>query len=101
MTSPARRREAVSRVQEPMGIPERHACRALEQPRSSQRCATQTSVQEEPVVRGHRADGQVRSAGNGTTQVQEDMSVVGKCAAEKAEWAISKFDGKASFFKAS
>ena len=26
------------------------------------------------------------------TQLQDGMSVVGKCAAEKAEWAISKFD---------
>ncbi len=95
MTSPAGRREVVSRGQETMGISKRHACRALEPPRSSQRYATQTSVQDEPVIGGHRADDQDRPAGNGTPQLQEGMSAVGKCAAEKADWAIPQFDENA------
>jgi hypothetical protein len=37
----------MSRVQETMGISERHACRALEQPHSSQGNVTQTFVQEQ------------------------------------------------------
>ncbi len=88
----ARPGEVVSPVRENIGISERYACQALEQPHSSQRYVTATSVQEELIVRGHKADGQVRSASNGTTQPEGGMSVVGQCAAEKADRGISKFD---------
>ncbi len=47
MTSPARRREVVNRVIKIIGISEGHAYRAFEQPRSGQRYAARTSVQEE------------------------------------------------------
>jgi hypothetical protein len=36
----------VSRVRETVGIPKRHACWVLEQPRSSQGYATQTKPQQ-------------------------------------------------------
>src|SRR5262249_44773134 len=37
LTSPARRREAVTRVQRELRVSERRACRTLEQPRTTQR----------------------------------------------------------------
>jgi putative transposase len=51
MTSPARRREVVDQVHDAFGISERRACRALEQPRSSQRYLGQPSVDQEPVAK--------------------------------------------------
>lgn len=51
MTSPARRREVVGQVQKAFGISERRACRAVEQPRSSQRYAGQTPHDEEPLTK--------------------------------------------------
>jgi putative transposase len=50
MTSPTRRREVVDQVQQAFGISERRACRAIEQPRSSQRYTGQTLPDEKPLT---------------------------------------------------
>ena len=50
MTSPARRREAVARVQGVLGVSERRACRAIQQPRSSQRYKPLEADSEKPLT---------------------------------------------------
>ena len=51
MTSPARRRQVVGEVQEAFGISERRVCRAIEQPRSSQRYIPQIPNRDEPLTK--------------------------------------------------
>jgi hypothetical protein len=50
MTSPARRRPIVVRVRETFGLSERRVCRAIEQPRSSQRYIPQIPDKDEPLT---------------------------------------------------
>jgi hypothetical protein len=78
-----------------VGISERYACRALEQPSSSQRFATQTSVQEEPIVGGTELTVRFGWLVTALPHRPDGMSVVGKCATEKAEWAIQAFNENA------
>ncbi len=47
MTSPARLRQAVKQVQEALDVSERRACRALGQPRSTQRYVDRWPENEE------------------------------------------------------
>ena len=51
MTSPARLRQAVKQVQEALGVSERRACRALGQPRSTQRYVDRNSDDEEQLTK--------------------------------------------------
>ena len=49
--SPTRRRSAAAHVQRDVGVSERRACRALDQPRSTQRYRPRTKADEGPVLR--------------------------------------------------
>ncbi len=50
MTSPVRRRQAVEQVSVILGISERRACRAIQQPRSSQRHKPVVANDEGPLT---------------------------------------------------
>ena len=49
--SPARRRDAVAHVQRDVGVSQRRACRALDQPRSTQRYLRKVKADEGPLLR--------------------------------------------------
>ena len=51
MTSPTRRRKAVEQAQRAFEISERRACRALEQPRTTQRYTPAALPDEDPLTR--------------------------------------------------
>ena len=51
MTSPAKLRQAVNQVQQALGVSERRACRALGQPRSTQRYVDRNSDDEEQLTK--------------------------------------------------
>ena len=51
MTCPAKRRETVEQVQETLDLSERRVCRAMEQPRSTQRYEPLVADDEEQLTR--------------------------------------------------